>query len=658
MAMQLYGKSWGELQAILKLTPEKLDEARETAERLHLIVGPEGIAQSVAYKTNMREIGLVAESLSIQLGNELMPAVVSVGSALGGAGTNGASLFGKALKEVVRDIQEATVYWASFADKTLAFFANAFNGKGMFSEEGLDDYAAHAKNIDAGAMGQMAEIAKGYDQKPKSSAPSDGDRIAVPISGDAAKAANEYAKQIKSAHDAYLSYEKAFAEQKAAIIKNAAALEGEINKIAYDMGLVDLKTYLDKKHLLNESALQAEIDAKKTEQKNAQDAEKRANAAYKKDPTGDTAKNANEAAAKSTAARTAVLDAENKLALARKTNAEESRTQTEAQVTEYKQLGIQIMELAGQYENAAKARRDLMLADPKFKALPQNIQDEKKALAAADVNKGAAQDKANSQNLGFDIRGIKNSTPSIFGNTDGAAALKLEYDKEMALIKSQILLKEQLNEKETSDYQQMLEKKQVLTERYAAQQNKLSMDSYKEMGGIVSGQLGQIAGMMNKSNQDQFIAWKALASAQAAISTALAVAGILGSESLKGAGVAIPLAFMAGAIGAAEIGIIAGTQYSGAREAGGPVTGGETYLVGEKGPELFTPGATGAITPNHALGGGQVAITNNYDFRNADPATEQRMRAYVDQSNEKVKADIMNGMNRGGKWALASGRIH
>lgn len=32
--------------------------------------------------------------------------------------------------------------------------------------------------------------------------------------------------------------------------------------------------------------------------------------------------------------------------------------------------------------------------------------------------------------------------------------------------------------------------------------------------------------------------------------------------------------------------------------AGGPVSGGTTYLVGEKGPELFTPGQSGAITPN------------------------------------------------------------
>lgn len=42
----------------------------------------------------------------------------------------------------------------------------------------------------------------------------------------------------------------------------------------------------------------------------------------------------------------------------------------------------------------------------------------------------------------------------------------------------------------------------------------------------------------------------------------------------------------------------------GARANGGPVRGGGTYLVGERGPELFSPNRSGLIVPNHALGGG------------------------------------------------------
>lgn len=46
----------------------------------------------------------------------------------------------------------------------------------------------------------------------------------------------------------------------------------------------------------------------------------------------------------------------------------------------------------------------------------------------------------------------------------------------------------------------------------------------------------------------------------------------------------------------------------GARAAGGPVSGGASYLVGEAGPEIFTPGASGFITPNNRMGGGTTII--------------------------------------------------
>ena len=53
---------------------------------------------------------------------------------------------------------------------------------------------------------------------------------------------------------------------------------------------------------------------------------------------------------------------------------------------------------------------------------------------------------------------------------------------------------------------------------------------------------------------------------------------------------------------------------------GGPVTGGRSYMVGERGPELFTPGRTGGITPNHdlAMGGGSTNINITYDIKAFD----------------------------------------
>lgn len=55
------------------------------------------------------------------------------------------------------------------------------------------------------------------------------------------------------------------------------------------------------------------------------------------------------------------------------------------------------------------------------------------------------------------------------------------------------------------------------------------------------------------------------------------------------------------------IGSVIDNVFGGGRAAGGPVTGGTTYLVGEKGPELFTPNSSGNIIPNGA-GAGRATI--------------------------------------------------
>ena len=51
----------------------------------------------------------------------------------------------------------------------------------------------------------------------------------------------------------------------------------------------------------------------------------------------------------------------------------------------------------------------------------------------------------------------------------------------------------------------------------------------------------------------------------------------------------------------------AAPSVAGAKASGGPVIGGKSYLVGEKGPELFTPGSSGSILPHGAPAGARPA---------------------------------------------------
>ena len=63
---------------------------------------------------------------------------------------------------------------------------------------------------------------------------------------------------------------------------------------------------------------------------------------------------------------------------------------------------------------------------------------------------------------------------------------------------------------------------------------------------------------------------------------------------------------------------------SGTRANGGPVMGGSSYIVGERGPELFTPSSSGNITPNGAMGGNTITVNVNGGDPNQVVAALQR----------------------------------
>ncbi|QQN73956.1 tape measure protein [Croceicoccus sp. YJ47] len=75
--------------------------------------------------------------------------------------------------------------------------------------------------------------------------------------------------------------------------------------------------------------------------------------------------------------------------------------------------------------------------------------------------------------------------------------------------------------------------------------------------------------------------------------------------------------FGAGIAAASNISVT-GFNFGGARAKGGPVLPSMSYLVGERGPEIFSPGSAGTIIPNHDLYGGanlQVeVVANNNGF--------------------------------------------
>lgn len=79
-------------------------------------------------------------------------------------------------------------------------------------------------------------------------------------------------------------------------------------------------------------------------------------------------------------------------------------------------------------------------------------------------------------------------------------------------------------------------------------------------------------------------------------------------------------------------------NFGGKREMGGPVQMKTSYLVGERGPEIFVPSSDGTIVPNHALGSGGVGGGNVYVNVTGNTISDQVGVKYL---ADKVGAEIM-----------------
>ena len=87
----------------------------------------------------------------------------------------------------------------------------------------------------------------------------------------------------------------------------------------------------------------------------------------------------------------------------------------------------------------------------------------------------------------------------------------------------------------------------------------------------------------------------------------------------------------------------------GKRAKGGPVMGGKTYLVGEKGPELFTAPKSGQIVPNNQLGGGDTVVNQTFQISTGVAQTVRaELVSLLPSIKEQTVAAVANQKTRGG----------
>ena len=89
----------------------------------------------------------------------------------------------------------------------------------------------------------------------------------------------------------------------------------------------------------------------------------------------------------------------------------------------------------------------------------------------------------------------------------------------------------------------------------------------------------------------------------------------------------------------------------GERANGGSVMKGGSYLVGERGPEMFSPGVSGMITPNHALGGSTNVIVNVDASGSSVEGDEQQGRELGRLISVAVQSELVQQKRPGGLLA-------
>ena len=112
---------------------------------------------------------------------------------------------------------------------------------------------------------------------------------------------------------------------------------------------------------------------------------------------------------------------------------------------------------------------------------------------------------------------------------------------------------------------------------------------------------------------------------------------------------AFNMAFFGNAGGTLTKGLgLFGSIFGGLLASGGPAKAGKSYIVGEKGPELFTPGVSGMVSPNNALGGSTNVVVNVDASGSSVQGNEQQGRELGRIISVAVQSEIIQQQRPGG----------
>ena len=232
-----------------------------------------------------------------------------------------------------------------------------------------------------------------------------------------------------------------------------------------------------------------------------------------------------------------------------------------------------------------------------------------------------------------------NKVRSFFNDIRGSGNdpyVQNEITREDQLVKAQELYEQQL-----INVKQFEEAKALIEDQYRQRKEDLDRQAMTTQLNIAASLFDGLAGLAESAGGKQSAAYRTLFAisksfqiAESLINLHAAVMKAMNDPTAITPAQKFANMAAVASQGAAVLNQLKSVTISGARASGGYVGGGRTYLVGEKGPELFTPGASGQITSNSnlnkALGGSSnktvvINQTNNFGDGDSDPALAEKI---------------------------------
>jgi hypothetical protein len=178
---------------------------------------------------------------------------------------------------------------------------------------------------------------------------------------------------------------------------------------------------------------------------------------------------------------------------------------------------------------------------------------------------------------------------------------------------------------------------------------RLKLTTASTMFGDLADITAAFAGKQSGIYKAMFATSKAFAIAEATVKIALGIA--------EAAGTPWPMnLFAMASVVAATASIVSSIQavqleFGGEKALGGPVVPGKAFLVGERGPELFSPASRGSITPNDALrgmGGNTQVVIHNYTDSQAQATERQEgdqkmIRVVIGRVKNELAGEVLEG---------------